>query len=72
MFAVQWLALQFFALYLIYVQLFDRWLFALQLYTFRLCNVWLVDIKGNVSQDYKYLEVILIKSPLLGHVTPDI
>ncbi len=28
--------------------------------------------KGTVSQDYKCLEVISIKSPLLGHVTPDI
>jgi hypothetical protein len=28
--------------------------------------------KGTVSPDYKCLEVILIKSPLLGHVTPDI
>jgi hypothetical protein len=29
-------------------------------------------IKGTVSPDYKCLEVISIKSPLLGHVTPDI
>jgi hypothetical protein len=28
--------------------------------------------KGTVSPDYKCLEVISIKSPLLGHVTPDI
>ncbi len=29
-------------------------------------------IKGTVSPDYKCLEVISIKRPLLGHVTPDI
>jgi hypothetical protein len=29
-------------------------------------------IKGTVSPDYKCLEVISIKSPLLGDVTPDI
>jgi hypothetical protein len=29
-------------------------------------------IKGTVSSDYKCLEVISIKSLLLGHVTPDI
>ncbi len=29
-------------------------------------------IKGTVSPDYKCLEVISVKSPLLGHVTPDI
>ncbi len=29
-------------------------------------------LKGTVSPDYKCLEVISIKSPLLGHVTPDI
>ncbi len=29
-------------------------------------------IKGTVSPDYKCLEVISIKSPMLGHVTPDI
>jgi hypothetical protein len=28
-------------------------------------------IKGTVSPDYKCLEVMSIKSPLLGHVTPD-
>jgi hypothetical protein len=28
--------------------------------------------KGTVSPDYKWLEVISVKSPLLGHVTPDI
>jgi hypothetical protein len=28
--------------------------------------------KGTVSPDYKCLEVIAIKSPLLGHVTPEI
>ena len=30
------------------------------------------EFKGTVSPDYKCLEVISIKSPLLGHVTPDI
>jgi hypothetical protein len=29
-------------------------------------------LKGTVSLDYTCLEVISIKSPLLGHVTPDI
>ncbi len=29
-------------------------------------------LKGTVSPDYKCLEVISIKSPLLGDVTPDI
>jgi hypothetical protein len=29
-------------------------------------------VKGTVSSDYKCLEVISIKSPLLGHVTPDV
>ncbi len=29
-------------------------------------------LKGTVSPDYKCLEVISIKRPLLGHVTPDI
>jgi hypothetical protein len=29
-------------------------------------------VKGTVSPDYKCLEVISIKSPLLGHVTPDL
>jgi hypothetical protein len=29
-------------------------------------------LKGTVSPDYKCLEVISIKSPLLGNVTPDI
>jgi hypothetical protein len=29
-------------------------------------------LKGTVSPDYKCLEVISIKSPLLGHVTPEI
>ncbi len=28
--------------------------------------------KGTVSPDYKYLEVISIKSPFLEHITPDI
>jgi hypothetical protein len=28
-------------------------------------------LKGTVSSDYKCLEVISIKSPLLGHVTLD-
>ncbi len=31
-----------------------------------------VRFKGTVSPDYKCLEVISTKSPLLGHVTPDI
>ncbi len=31
-----------------------------------------VGLKGTVSPDYKCLEVISIKGPLLGHVTPDI
>jgi hypothetical protein len=31
-----------------------------------------VIVKGTVSPDCKCLEVISIKSPLLGHVTPDI
>jgi hypothetical protein len=31
-----------------------------------------VYLKGTVSPDYKCLEVISIKSPLLGLVTPDI
>jgi hypothetical protein len=31
----------------------------------------LQDFKGTVSPDYKGLEVISIKMPLLGHVTPD-
>ncbi len=31
-----------------------------------------IQFKGTVSPDYKCLEVISIKSPLLGHVTPDI
>jgi hypothetical protein len=30
------------------------------------------EVKGTVSPDYKCLKVISIKSPLLGHVTPDI
>ena len=34
--------------------------------------VWCSMLKGTVSPDYKCLEVISIKSPLLGHVTPDI
>jgi hypothetical protein len=29
-------------------------------------------LKGTVLPDYKCLEVISFKSPLLGHVTPDI
>jgi hypothetical protein len=29
-------------------------------------------VKGTVSPDYKGLEVTSIKTPLLGHVTPDI
>ncbi len=28
--------------------------------------------KGTVSPDYKCLEVTSVKSPLIGHVTPDI
>ncbi len=31
-----------------------------------------IAFKGTVSPDYKCLEVISIKSPLLGDVTPDI
>ncbi len=29
-------------------------------------------VKGTVSPDYKCLEVVSVKSPWLGHVTPDI
>jgi hypothetical protein len=29
-------------------------------------------LKGTVSPDYKCLDIISIKSPWLGHVTPDI
>jgi hypothetical protein len=35
-------------------------------------SILLILFKGTVSPDYKCLEVISIKSPLLGHVTPDI
>jgi hypothetical protein len=31
-----------------------------------------MSFKGAVSPDYKGLEVISIKSPLLGHVIPEI
>ncbi len=37
-----------------------------------LINLSFLSFKGTVSPDYKCLEVISIKSPLLGHVTPDI
>jgi hypothetical protein len=34
---------------------------------------WLIlCIKGTLSPDYRWLEVISVKSPLLGHVTSDI
>jgi hypothetical protein len=36
---------------------------------FKLTEIF--DFKGTVSPDYKCLEVVLIKSPLLGHVTLD-
>jgi hypothetical protein len=43
------------------------------MYSFRFSEaIFLLDLKGTVSPDYKCLEVISIKSPLLGHVTPDI
>ncbi len=32
----------------------------------------ILHFKGTVSPDYKCLKVISFKSPLLGHVTPDI
>jgi hypothetical protein len=35
-------------------------------------NILIFGLKGTVSPDYTCLEVISIKSPLLGHVTPDI
>jgi hypothetical protein len=36
------------------------------------CAIITFLIKGTVSPEYKCLEVISIKSPLLGYVTPDI
>ncbi len=42
------------------------------IHVIKACRCTISNIKGTVSPDYKGLEVISIKSPLLGHVTPDI
>ncbi len=42
------------------------------LHTREVSCLWHTPLKGTVLPDYKCLEVISIKSSLLGHVTPDI